>query len=303
MFLVHGVGSEVWTFLELVKELPAINPSTGCCLRRDSTSRLQSIAEMATTYLSEIEAVVEGGPFVLGGYCSGAVTAFEMASQRRMRGQAVPLLVVFEYWLREEPAGILNLCQEFRLWVADDLLHTSAQNNAWKDPQQVATPETRFRRLMSREVAPDDVRDVLGMWRYADHEVERLGRFMDAIAAYRFMRHDGPIHVFRARTRSLRANHPPPDLGWGQIAQGHSLWRRCQVRTTAVRTALRAFTGKRLDAVVERYANDAAGPSPAQIDLRSQLSRPAAGRPIQLRCGRFSRWIALGRVCHARSRR
>ena len=267
IFLVHGVGSEVWTFLELVKELPVNQPVYGVLPAEDPTSRLHSIAEMATAYLSEIEAVVEGGPFVLGGYCSGAVTAFEMASQRRMRGQAVPLLVVFEYWLREEPAGILNLAKNFVFWVSDDLLYTSAQNNAGRIRSKLRLLRTRFRRLMSREVAPDDVRDVLGMWRYADHEVERLGRFMDAIAAYRFMRHDGPIHVFRARTRSLRANHPPPDLGWGQIAQGSltvetvpgshdSIFVQPFVRSLA----------KRLDAVVERYANEQPVPSPAQIN-------------------------------------
>ena len=107
------------------------------------------------------------------------------------------------------------------------------------------------------------------MWRYADHEVESLRRFMDAIAAYRFTRHDGPVHVFCARTRSLRTMHPAADMGWGQIAQGpltvetvpgshDSMFAQPFVRSLA----------RRLDAVLERFAHEPqGGPSAEQADL------------------------------------
>ena len=269
LFLVHGIGSEVWTFLELVKELQGDQPVYGVLPSESSSSRVQSITEMAATYLAEVEALVGDGRFVLGGYCSGAVIAFEMTSQRRMRGQAVPLLVVFEYWLREEPADILNCARNFFNWIADDLLRTSLKNNFGRIRSRLRLLKTRFRRLVNREFAPDDVRDVLGMWRYSDHEVDRLRRFMDAIAAYRFTRHDGPVHVFRARTRSLRTKHPAADMGWGQIAQGpltvetvpgshDSMFAQPFVRSLA----------RRLDAVLERFANEPQnGPSPEQADL------------------------------------
>ena len=89
-------------------------------------------------------------------------------------------------------------------------------------------------------------------------EVERLQRFSEASAAYSFLPHDGPIHVFRARTRRLRMSQPPDDMGWSRIAQGplrvetvrgshDSMFKAPFVQTLA----------RRVEAVVEEYLKGA----------------------------------------------
>ncbi len=49
---------------------------------------------MAASYIEMIRAIAPEGPYVLGGMCSGAVVAFEMARQLERKGQKVPLVVL-----------------------------------------------------------------------------------------------------------------------------------------------------------------------------------------------------------------
>lgn len=56
--------------------------------------RYSTIKEMAAHDLSEIRSVRPRGPYFIGGYCIGAVIAFEIAQTLRKEGEAVPLLVL-----------------------------------------------------------------------------------------------------------------------------------------------------------------------------------------------------------------
>ena len=221
LFLLPGIGSEVWTFLELVKELDAKQPVFGILpTGAKGAGRTLSISEMAAGFAADIESAYPGGPYILGGYCSGAVTAFEVARQLRLRGKPVQMLVVFDYWLKEQPCGLLAYVRNAALWFADDFMHTSVSNNLGRAKSKARLLRARVRALIGRVGPPPDVRDVLGMWRYPDYEVRRLEDFLKAMQAYRFTGYDGAIHVFRARTRSLGRSQPSADMGWSEIAEG-----------------------------------------------------------------------------------
>ena len=60
---------------------------------------------MAADYLREIGSVQPRGPYAIGGYCFGAIVAFEMARQLRARGEAVALLALFLGRARTAPAA------------------------------------------------------------------------------------------------------------------------------------------------------------------------------------------------------
>lgn len=53
------------------------------------------IEDMAAHYITEIRSVQPDGPFFLGGYCLGAILAFEMAQQLSRQGHKVALLANF----------------------------------------------------------------------------------------------------------------------------------------------------------------------------------------------------------------
>jgi thioesterase domain-containing protein len=216
-----GIGNEMWTFLELVKNVVADQPVYGVLPSERATDRSATLTETAARYVADIEAFLPDGPFALGGYCSGAVTAFEVARQLRARGRRVPMLVVFDYWLEETSIDVIPFLTNAATWVADDLLRTSVSNHIGRARSKLRLARTRLLRAVGATAAPDDLRDILGLWRYADHEAQRLRRDIDAIDAYRFSEYDGPIHVFRARTRALTTGrHPTKDLGWRRVAAG-----------------------------------------------------------------------------------
>ncbi len=51
---------------------------------------------MAAAHLKSLRSVQPEGPYLLGGYCNGALIAYEMACQLRAEGQAVDLLVLMD---------------------------------------------------------------------------------------------------------------------------------------------------------------------------------------------------------------
>jgi thioesterase domain-containing protein/acyl carrier protein len=56
----------------------------------------RTFEEMAAAYLAELRAVQPHGPYFLGGFSGGGITAFEMAQQLRAAGEEVALLVFLD---------------------------------------------------------------------------------------------------------------------------------------------------------------------------------------------------------------
>ena len=258
LFLMHGIGNEVWTFLELAKHLDAEQPVYGVLPSEDTSNRAASLTDRVAAYVSELEAFLPEGPFALGGHCSGAVTAFEIARQLQARGKSVSLLVIFDHWLEETPVGILAFATNAVTWVADDLVRTTLRDNLGRVRSRLRLLKTRLLHLGNGRTPLEDIRDLVGMWRFPDHEVDRLRQEVGALRAYRFGQYDGAIHVFRARTRALSNKHPTPDLGWRRVAAG-----RLSVETvpgshdTMFRPPFVRTLGERLDAVLQRTFHDA----------------------------------------------
>jgi amino acid adenylation domain-containing protein len=224
IFFVHGIGGEVWSFVELAKHLDVEQPVFGVQPTEEQRAPL-SIATLAERYVEEILSLVPDGPIILGGYCSGVVTAFETARQLRAHGARVDLLVVLDYWF-DEPTRSSGLSWSFLknlpFWLLEDFCATSPRDNLGRLRSKARAWRARLlQRLGGREAAPSvDARDALGMWRFPDHEVERITRYWDLFRTYSFSSYEDPIHVFRARTRALLGPCPAGDMGWRRIASG-----------------------------------------------------------------------------------
>jgi thioesterase domain-containing protein len=57
---------------------------------------LPPIEAMATAHIKSMRSIQPEGPYLLGGFCNGGLTAYEMARQLRARGQQVDLLVLMD---------------------------------------------------------------------------------------------------------------------------------------------------------------------------------------------------------------
>jgi Thioesterase domain len=60
----------------------------------DKEHMLLTLEDLATAHLQSMRAVQPEGPYMLGGFCSGAYLAYEMARQLEAQGQTVALLVL-----------------------------------------------------------------------------------------------------------------------------------------------------------------------------------------------------------------
>ena len=97
LFLVHGGAGTVLLFEPLARRLGEQQPvyafqAVGL-YGQDPPQR--SVVDMARRYVSEMRMVQPRGPYRIGGYCFGALVAYEMAVQLDAAGERTELLVTF----------------------------------------------------------------------------------------------------------------------------------------------------------------------------------------------------------------
>jgi len=97
-FCVHGAGGNVLNFRDLARAMGPGQPFYGLQMHGiDGVIRpLETVAEMATTYLAEVRTVQPHGPYLFGGYSGGGLVALEMARLAAADGDATELLVLLD---------------------------------------------------------------------------------------------------------------------------------------------------------------------------------------------------------------
>lgn len=96
LFVVHGVGGDVYGFLGLAKQFAPAQPVYGIqAVGLDgSEPRHTSVEEMAVRYIKEIRSFQPDGPYHLCGYSMGGLIAYEMARQLHYQGQTALLILL-----------------------------------------------------------------------------------------------------------------------------------------------------------------------------------------------------------------
>jgi amino acid adenylation domain-containing protein len=97
-YCVTGASDTVLRFRDLVTLFGKDYPFYGLQNQEiDGNSINETTVELlATKYLNEIRDLQSTGPYYLGGYCFGAIVAFEMARQLTSQGEKVNLLAMLE---------------------------------------------------------------------------------------------------------------------------------------------------------------------------------------------------------------
>ena len=98
LFLVHGWGGTVFSYLELVQQLPDEQPCYGIqAVGLDGKEvRHTSVEQMAAHYVDEICSFQPEGPISLAGYSMGGLIAFELAQQLLRKGREVAFLGIID---------------------------------------------------------------------------------------------------------------------------------------------------------------------------------------------------------------
>lgn len=185
-FLVAGMFGNVLNLRHLSNQIGTDRPFYGLQARGlfGGDEPHETFEEMAAAYLEEIREVQPRGPYLLGGFSGGGITALEMARQLRAAGEGVALLVMLD-----TPAPSMRQ----PLTVADRVA-IQVQNIArykfgylprwWRSRQQWQ------RELAARTEASAPV---AGM----QHSVEIESAFLRALNRYEVGMYDGEIMLYR----------------------------------------------------------------------------------------------------------
>ncbi|HVG10073.1 MAG TPA: amino acid adenylation domain-containing protein, partial [Thermoanaerobaculia bacterium] len=96
LFLVHPAGGDVFPYVELARKLGTERPVYGLQAVSESDGHPPTMEGLAAQYLASVREVQPEGPWLLAGWSSGAVTAYEMARQTESPGGAPSLLTLFD---------------------------------------------------------------------------------------------------------------------------------------------------------------------------------------------------------------
>jgi thioesterase domain-containing protein len=212
LYCVHGAGGNVLNLHDLVRYLPPDRPFYGIqAAGVDGATRpMDTIEEMAATYLVELRALQPHGPYYLSGYCGGGMVAYEMAQRLQAAGEAVALLAlidlyrpgIFEPSSRRERWG-----RTLREGNLPSLLH-KAKLKVQRDAAFTARHLLVQYHLARGHTMPYDLRD---FWLTCC--------FLEAVERYRLRPYAGRLTVFRAREANPQLADLDPDLGWAGLAR------------------------------------------------------------------------------------
>ena len=227
LFLVHGLGGEVFGFRTLASHLAPAHPvygiqGEGPHSRQTLPTQAEDLARLDADLLAAID---PEGPYVIGGYSSGGVMALELGQELFRRGRHVAMLVIIDGGLppsatrpyaRRHTLG--SFVRQAQYWAIDHAMSMSAQS--WQ--LDIRSKARLIAARLGLHAKPGaDLRDRLGLWGYPVDYREYLERRYEAFLRYTPHPYPGRITLVRARSGGLF--WPPSivlDNAWRAIALG-----------------------------------------------------------------------------------
>ncbi|MEH2064608.1 MAG: amino acid adenylation domain-containing protein [Nostoc sp.] len=219
-FCVHGLGGEVLRFRELAVHLGSDQPFYGLQPKGLDGKQLPytRIDKMAAYYIQQIQTIQPHEPYLLGGYSSGGIIAYEMARQLAIQGKKVALLVLFDTY------GSRNI-------ESAPLQKPTSRN--WKSLLAIASNYVIKQVKGNTERLKYQIKEIL--WRIVFHFHLILGRPLpysnrkymveestrQALRKYVLQVYSGKATVFRTEDGLvIGQREADTQMGWGKLALG-----------------------------------------------------------------------------------
>ena len=211
LFIAHGIGGSLLSFIELAGALGPEQPVYGLQLPAFIDEHQADLRILAANYVKQVRAIQPVGPYNLAGHSSGGVVVFEMACQIMELGETVGLLALldcdpnigkvahrpFKDWdtfktsLRRVLAGF-----KLREFLARRMMHHKMKIRSWLAEQS--------RRLgIGRGWIPDSLRGSL---------LGAEGFLLLAIRDYQLRSYPGNANLFIAQDEPR--SDPDPERAW-----------------------------------------------------------------------------------------
>lgn len=194
-FLVAGMFGNVLNLRHLAHLLGHDRPFYGLQARGlfGDAEPHTSLPEAAADYIAELRQVQPQGPYMLGGFSGGGITAYEMAQQLRDAGEEVSLLVMLDTPLPVRPPLAL---QDKALMKLQDIRRGGpAYFGRWFR----ARLEWELGKVRARFEEPAEPQP-----EHVFHDAAIEAAFRTAVGRYELRPWSGPMTLFR----------PPLDLHW-----------------------------------------------------------------------------------------
>ncbi|WP_437535237.1 AMP-binding protein [Sorangium sp. So ce726] len=185
---------------------------------------LRRVEELAARYLQEIRKVQPKGPYIVGGYSSGGLVAYEMARQLRAEGQDISRVVLLDTMLNESGSRFAEASRSASIFELADMLRrirNEPQALSYDDVagmsggEQIELLRESLKRSSIHLTGPQ-VETVLEV-----HEVS-----IESMHRYDPPPSDLPVTLFTAEVRIPLFVHPSrgdlrphaaPDFGWERV--------------------------------------------------------------------------------------
>ena len=184
-FLVAGMFGNILNLRHLAMLIGADRAVYGVQAKglRDEEEPHTCFEDMATAYLEEIRRVQPEGPYFLGGFSGGGISAYEMAQQLRAVGEEVAMIVMLDTPLPGLGGGLSK---------ADKVLMQLQRMQQMKldYPAWYLRKKLEYRRNQQGIEAPQQ----------ATHEFRTqaiVDAFMEAVGSYTASPYDGDVHLYR----------------------------------------------------------------------------------------------------------
>jgi thioesterase domain-containing protein len=112
LFIAHGIGGSLLSFMELAAQLGPEQPVYGLQLPASIDEHQADVRSVAENYLRQVRAIQPSGPYHFAGHSSGGLVVFEMACQLSEQGDTVGLLALLDC----DPDTGKSAHQPFRDW-------------------------------------------------------------------------------------------------------------------------------------------------------------------------------------------
>lgn len=187
VFLVAGMFGNVLNLRHLAHLVGSDRPFYGLQARGlyGGEAPHTSLVEAATDYIAEMRQVQPHGPYILGGFSGGGITAYEIARQLTAAGEKIGLLIMLDTPLPMRPPlgrkdKALIKMQLFREQGVGYLGEWARNRVEWE-----------LGKLRRRFEEPEAVAE------HAFHDADIEAAFYQAVASYPLHAWDGPTVLFR----------------------------------------------------------------------------------------------------------
>jgi len=237
LFFIHPIFGDVWGYRNLTDALKYDQAIYGMQMRGldGKLPPHQTIEECAADYISLIQSVQPHGPYVLAGYSSGGLVAYEMACQLVSLGEEVdflglidtaipPKLEVRLDWMNPQHVGrfVWNFAMavaSLRYYKPRDMLHFIALCLG----RGLAKLWPRSRRRAAAVAAawpgvnPQQYSYFVA--NFTAHHLEFIRTYLRAVESFVPRAYPGHVHLFRSERAPLFSPEGPL-LGWERVPMG-----------------------------------------------------------------------------------